>query len=86
MRELDVLLVRYLDHHYAAADPAERAAFEALLEWPDPRLADVCFGREPPPVRFESVFRHLTTSGELSGRSVVGRSEDGPPGSSEQGA
>jgi len=35
MRELDVLLVRYLDRRYAGATRAEQLAFEALLDLPD---------------------------------------------------
>jgi antitoxin CptB len=38
MRELDVVLERYLQHRYAQAPPAERAAFERLLELQDPDL------------------------------------------------
>ncbi len=39
MRELDVLLVAWLDRHYADAPDAQKAAFHALLELPDPELA-----------------------------------------------
>jgi succinate dehydrogenase flavin-adding protein (antitoxin of CptAB toxin-antitoxin module) len=39
MKELDVLLTRFLDRDYASASSAERAAFVALLEWQDPDLA-----------------------------------------------
>lgn len=37
MKELDELLLAYLPH-YPKAPAAERAAFEALLELPDPDL------------------------------------------------
>ena len=36
MRELDVLLVRYLDRDFAGASSRERDAFRALLDLPDP--------------------------------------------------
>ena len=37
-RELDLLLSRYLENDYDRARPEERAAFEKLLELPDPEL------------------------------------------------
>ena len=40
MRELDLLLSRWLDRGWAAADPSRRAAFLRLLEEPDPQLVD----------------------------------------------
>lgn len=49
MKELDLLLVRYLHEQWPAAAAPERMAFERLLELPDPLLADYLFGREPPP-------------------------------------
>ena len=50
MRELDVLLTRYLDKRWAAAPEEERAAFRALLDLPDPELADLCLRRSVTPV------------------------------------
>jgi antitoxin CptB len=40
MRELDLLLSRWLDCGWAVADAGRRAAFLRLLEEPDPQLAD----------------------------------------------
>ncbi len=40
MKELDVLLERWLDRRWACADPGARAAFVRLLELPDPQLVD----------------------------------------------
>ena len=40
MRELDLLLGRWLDRGWAVADASRRAAFLRLLEEPDPQLAD----------------------------------------------
>lgn len=48
MRELDVVLQRYLDARYAEAPEAERAAFEELLEEQDPLLLSYLTGREKP--------------------------------------
>jgi antitoxin CptB len=86
MRELDVLLVGYLERHYREADDAERAAFEGLLELPDPTLADLCFGRLDPPPRFGRVLARLIRRRELSAGPAVETGGDGPVGSSEQGS
>ena len=39
MKELDLLLVRYLRDRYAAAPSDERVAFAEFLELPDPDIA-----------------------------------------------
>ena len=46
MKELDVVLVRYLDHGYLSASNAEQAQFRALLELPDPDLYNLLLGRD----------------------------------------
>ena len=48
MRELDQLLSGYLDVGYHQATAAEKAAFAALLELPDPELAGYFLGRIEP--------------------------------------
>ena len=48
MRELDVLLVAYLDRHYDRAPEEEKAAFRALLELPDPELMSYLLQNEQP--------------------------------------
>jgi antitoxin CptB len=48
MKELDLLLIRWLDARFDAATEAERGEFEALLELPDPQLADYLLRREAP--------------------------------------
>lgn len=45
MRELDVLLMRYMERDFEAADAAERGAFEVLLSLPDPEILDLLTGR-----------------------------------------
>jgi succinate dehydrogenase flavin-adding protein (antitoxin of CptAB toxin-antitoxin module) len=45
MKELDLLLSRYLEERFAAASEAHRRAFEALLEAPDPLIQAYCLGR-----------------------------------------
>jgi len=48
MRELDVLLQRWLDERYPLAREDERRAFRALLDAQDPQLVAWLFGRERP--------------------------------------
>ena len=48
MRELDVLVTRYLDERYPSAGEAEQAAFVRLLELPDPELLAYVTGRASP--------------------------------------
>ena len=45
MKELDVMLARYLDARWADAPAPERAAFASLLELQDPVLWDLLLGR-----------------------------------------
>ena len=46
MKELDVVLNRYLDQGYLSATDAEQAQFRALLEMPDPDLYNLLLGRD----------------------------------------
>jgi antitoxin CptB len=48
MKELDLLLGRWIDEAWPAAGEAERRAFESLLEQPDPDLADWLIGGARP--------------------------------------
>ena len=48
MRELDELLLKYLEHHYDSADDAEKAAFRTLLELSDPELMAYLLKNEEP--------------------------------------
>ena len=48
MRELDELLLRYLDQHYPKADADEKAAFEAVLSLADPELNGYLLQRQTP--------------------------------------
>ncbi|HBK55261.1 MAG TPA: hypothetical protein DDZ76_03100 [Xanthomonadales bacterium] len=49
MRELDILLGRYLDHRWSTAERAERASFLRLLAIEDDRLWRWISGREAIP-------------------------------------
>lgn len=44
LKELDLLLERFARAHYRTAAPAQRCAFERLLELPDPVLVELIFG------------------------------------------
>ena len=46
MRELDALLMRFVDEHYAVAPRAQQQAFEALLNRPDPEILGLLMGRD----------------------------------------
>jgi len=45
MRELDVLLMRYMQRDFATAPVAEQQGFEALLSLQDPEILDLLTGR-----------------------------------------
>ena len=49
MRELDVLLTRYVDEQYRDAAPAFQAAFRQLLDSQDPLIYSWFLGRLAPP-------------------------------------
>jgi len=48
MRELDELLLSYLDERYPHADYAEKAAFQAVLSLDDPELNGYLLQRQTP--------------------------------------
>lgn len=48
MRELDVLLMRWLEGRWPGADPGLRSAYAALLECEDDQLWDWLLGRSDP--------------------------------------
>jgi antitoxin CptB len=56
MKELDVLLERYLEHDYPRAARHEREAFARLLDLQDPELFGYLLGGVPAP---DEEFRHV---------------------------
>jgi len=48
MKELDELLTRYLEQHYAQACAEEQQLFQDLLEMQDPEIYAYMIGRERP--------------------------------------
>jgi len=59
MRELDELLLSYLELRYPMADEAEKAAFREVLELADPELNGYLFQRQAPPPSIASVIEQL---------------------------
>lgn len=49
MRELDILLNKYLDKDFPQANAEQKQAFRALLELPDPDLVAYLLGGQTPP-------------------------------------
>jgi very-short-patch-repair endonuclease len=47
--ELDIVLGRFVEQHYADLDEVQQVAFDALLDMPDNVLWDMITGRETPP-------------------------------------
>lgn len=47
MRELDALLMRFVDGLYTSASPAEQAGFQHLLSLPDPEILALLAGQAP---------------------------------------
>jgi antitoxin CptB len=56
MRELDMLLVRYLDQEYPSAAAGDRAAFVRILELQDPDLFGYLVGQTTPE---DDAVRHV---------------------------
>lgn len=60
MKELDLLLVGWLDAHWPAADSAERERFARFLELPDPQIAGYLLRDEAPDIaEFGPLVRQL---------------------------
>ena len=60
MRELDVLLSRYLEQAYPRAPAAQKRAFCELLTLSDPELAGFMLGRDvPADPELAALVRHI---------------------------
>jgi antitoxin CptB len=62
IKELDVLLERYLDERFCTATEHEREAFRQLLETQDTIIYAYCLGVEPPPERFAELIARITAN------------------------
>ena len=60
MKELDILLARYMDERFCTASPEEREAFASLLEIQDPVIYAYCLGQERPPEHFAVLIERIT--------------------------
>jgi antitoxin CptB len=68
MKELDVLLRRYVDERFATASTAEQQAFESLLDAQDPVIYAYCLGQRPVPAHLQGLIRVITAGSADAGR------------------
>jgi len=65
MKELDVLLTRYLERDYHTVPLPQRQAFELLLDMQDPDILDYILGRKTPENReLALVIARLSVAGD----------------------
>jgi antitoxin CptB len=62
IKELDVLLERYIDERFCAAPAHEREAFRQLLETQDTIIYAYCLGVERPPEQFAELITRITAN------------------------
>jgi antitoxin CptB len=62
MKELDILLTRYMDERFGDASPQEQDAFRGLLEIQDPVIYAYCLGSEPPPAHLAVLIGRITAN------------------------
>jgi antitoxin CptB len=62
MKELDILLTRYMDERYGTAPAEEQEAFRGLLEIQDPVIYAYCLGSEPPPEHLAVLIERITAA------------------------
>ena len=65
MKELDILLTRYVDERYGSASAEEQQAFLGLLETQDPVIYAYCLGQEPPPEHLAALIERITAYSSL---------------------
>jgi succinate dehydrogenase flavin-adding protein (antitoxin of CptAB toxin-antitoxin module) len=59
MRELDELLLGYLENRYEDAPDSDKRAFHALLALPDPDLVSYLLQKEQPAAELARVVAHI---------------------------
>jgi antitoxin CptB len=69
MKELDVLLARYVDECFRSASSQEQDAFRRLLETQDTVLYAYCLGSERPPPEFAALIERITAHTPAGARS-----------------
>jgi len=68
IKELDVLLTRYVDEQFRDAPAADQEAFRGLLAGEDGAIYAYCFGQRRPPSPELSVLIERITAGAAHGR------------------
>ena len=59
MRELDELLLAYLERHYEQASEIDKQAFQALLALPDPELVSYLLNKQTPATELRRVVENI---------------------------
>jgi antitoxin CptB len=59
MKELDLLLARYMDERFCDAPAPEQEAFRLLLDVQDPVIYAYCLGQEAPPTHFAALIARI---------------------------
>jgi antitoxin CptB len=62
MKELDILLARYVEERFCSASSAEQEAFRELLDTQDTVLYGYCLGSERPPPAFAALIECITAN------------------------
>ena len=63
VKELDLMLIRWLERYYPQASPAERTNFERFLDLPDPEMAAYLLKDErPADPAFAALVAQLATA------------------------
>jgi antitoxin CptB len=68
MKELDVLLTRYVENEYCGASSAQQAAFRDLLQTQDPVIYGYFLGRAPAPTAILASLIEQITAASSGGR------------------
>jgi antitoxin CptB len=72
MKELDVLLGRYVEERFAFATDARQRAFRTLLEVQDPLIYAWCFGAAAAPTpELRALIEDITAAPASAGASVA---------------
>jgi antitoxin CptB len=62
MKELDLLLGRYVEERFCSASNADQQAFRQLLDAQDTVIYAYCLGREAPPEPLAGLIGRITAS------------------------
>ena len=65
MKELDILLERFIDERFDSASLEEQEVFQQLLEVQDPLIYAYCFGKQAPPSHFAALIERITSNSSL---------------------